>query len=351
MSCFNTTFNPSTLSGDFKTLAESLAPLDQHPEVSPEEYDIAWVLQQYRLIDSQINYKNVVPAFLQGPDYVRNFMYFYYSSGLITERLREVTDGLSGFTNGKFYYNSQQKKISFVEKSTDLHGPRSLSYSFSDMLSWFLQDNLCSSNEAGRILSTLTKTDDQVTLMPDRMGERNVSVLLNDFTSHFLMASGATAPFAIGPELVGYQFPSELQARNLATNLQENIYPSNLKGKIVIMSFWATYCTPCIEDRYVLQKIRKSFSSDVVLINISIDEKTDIQKVQDGLKKYYPINEAREFWDFDNSIRKFFNIDSVPGMLVISPDGIITSVYSEKFPENAKSFLQQMISQARSYSL
>jgi thiol-disulfide isomerase/thioredoxin len=58
------------------------------------------------------------------------------------------------------------------------------------------------------------------------------------------------------------------------------------QGKVVVVDVWATYCVPCVKkfpDMLAMQK--KYADKGVVLISVSLDDKSDADKAQKVLKK------------------------------------------------------------------
>lgn len=45
---------------------------------------------------------------------------------------------------------------------------------------------------------------------------------------------------------------------------------SSLKGKVVFINFWATWCQPCVQEMPTIQALKESFK-DVVFITVDID--------------------------------------------------------------------------------
>jgi len=50
----------------------------------------------------------------------------------------------------------------------------------------------------------------------------------------------------------------------------------DLRGKIVVLNFWATYCAPCVEEMPSLNKLQKYIESrNAVVLGVSVDEDSD----------------------------------------------------------------------------
>lgn len=98
---------------------------------------------------------------------------------------------------------------------------------------------------------------------------------------------------------------------------------SSLKGKIVILDFWATWCGPCRKGLPVLMEIAKARANDnVVLWAVDLDESKS--KVEDFLKKKgwnLPV-----LLDAKGKVSQKYGVGGIPHTVVIGPDGVIHSV-------------------------
>ena len=98
-----------------------------------------------------------------------------------------------------------------------------------------------------------------------------------------------------------------------------------LKGKVVFINFWATWCPPCRRSiPYVKESYEKFKNNNVEFIGISLDKQDGL----DGWKEYIKENQMNwvqvadgKFWDNDVAVR--YGIESIPSMWVINRDGII----------------------------
>ena len=59
----------------------------------------------------------------------------------------------------------------------------------------------------------------------------------------------------------------------------ENITSADLQGKAVVVTFWAGWCSPCIEELPYLQKLKKQFhKQNVEFLAVNIDEDSSIRR-------------------------------------------------------------------------
>lgn len=62
---------------------------------------------------------------------------------------------------------------------------------------------------------------------------------------------------------------------------------SGLRGKIVVLTFWATWCVPCNAEMPMLVEAEKAYSGrDAVFVAASLDEGKTRKQVPDFVRKY-----------------------------------------------------------------
>jgi thiol-disulfide isomerase/thioredoxin len=103
---------------------------------------------------------------------------------------------------------------------------------------------------------------------------------------------------------------------------------SDLKGKVLILDFWATWCGPCQAPMAELQKIRNDhadWQDKVVIIPISIDDDMDTVRKhvdQHGWTNTFNVWAGEGGWRSEPA--KSFRVTSVPTSYVIDSEGVIT---------------------------
>jgi len=60
---------------------------------------------------------------------------------------------------------------------------------------------------------------------------------------------------------------------DLASFKLEGKLPDNLKGKVVLVDFWASWCLPCAKSFPALDELQKKYGDKLVIVAVNVDEK------------------------------------------------------------------------------
>ncbi len=87
---------------------------------------------------------------------------------------------------------------------------------------------------------------------------------------------------------------------------------SDARGKLVIVSFWATWCGPCVEEIPSLIDLVQKMNGEVVLYAVSQDSSRD--EVETFLKAFPGIKNKNihVILDLDRTIGRLYNADRLP---------------------------------------
>jgi thiol-disulfide isomerase/thioredoxin len=91
------------------------------------------------------------------------------------------------------------------------------------------------------------------------------------------------------------------------------------QGKVVVLDFWATWCTGCRETIPVLARLHDKYGpKGLVVAGVSTDKgpKEKVAKFVKKMKMPYQV-----LWDAEDSQSKVFGFEGLPSVYVFGRDG------------------------------
>jgi thiol-disulfide isomerase/thioredoxin len=114
-------------------------------------------------------------------------------------------------------------------------------------------------------------------------------------------------------------FAPEFSAASLEGDL---LSLADLKGRVVLLDFWGTWCGPCLVATPSLLEIARGYAKDpFTMIGISSDSAADAQKLRDYVdaqKMTWP-----EIHDTSRKVIRLYEVSAYPTYVVIDAEGII----------------------------
>ncbi len=121
--------------------------------------------------------------------------------------------------------------------------------------------------------------------------------------------------------------PRPMPAFALADTAGKTWNAEAMKGQLVLLDFWATWCVPCKEMKPVLERVQKQFGDKLTVLSVSIDEKrADFDKFLIKNKFSNPV-----LFD-DKQTWAEWRVRVVPTFFLVK-DGQIVGQWSGKKPE------------------
>jgi thiol-disulfide isomerase/thioredoxin len=118
---------------------------------------------------------------------------------------------------------------------------------------------------------------------------------------------------------------------------------ASLKGKVVILDFWATWCGPCRMQHPLYDTVKKHFEDrqDVVFLSINTDEE------RDGVPGFLADNKwERKNVYYEDGLSAALQIDSIPVAVLLNKKGDVESRMSfipGRFVEMLTGRIQQIL--------
>jgi peroxiredoxin len=99
---------------------------------------------------------------------------------------------------------------------------------------------------------------------------------------------------------------------------------ADLRGKVVLLDFWATWCGPCLGELPHVKRVHSDFAGceDFVLIGVSLDG--DGIALVDFLREHeIPWPQICGLSEFDDPVPRLYNVRGIPDTFLIDREGKI----------------------------
>jgi peroxiredoxin len=135
-------------------------------------------------------------------------------------------------------------------------------------------------------------------------------------------------PSAVGAPLSASPSPREgffAPDFTLDTLQGETIRLSDLRGRIVVINFWASWCPPCRAETPALQQAYQQYKdAGVVILGVNLTDQDSLSDVKSFVQEFgltYPI-----LLDRDGSTSLRYRIQGLPSTYFLNRAGVIRTV-------------------------
>src|SRR5256714_969685 len=107
---------------------------------------------------------------------------------------------------------------------------------------------------------------------------------------------------------------------SFVTQENQSVSNASLRGKVVLLDFWGTWCPPCRESVPVLRSLNKRYAGKPFqLVGISSDDDEDVWRT-------FIAAQHMDWWeyiDLEGRVLEDFKIESFPTYVVLDKDGVV----------------------------
>ena len=157
-----------------------------------------------------------------------------------------------------------------------------------------------------------------------------IVLVMGFFAARFLQAAGtraaamrAEACQALGPQTMAASLKPGMEAPDfeLADANGKKLSLRSLRGKPVLLNFWATWCAPCVEEMPSLENLHKRVGDDLAVVTVSVDEDWA------AVKKFFPKGTSLPILlDTSKEVPKRYGSEKYPETFLIDSQGRLTQL-------------------------
>jgi peroxiredoxin len=132
------------------------------------------------------------------------------------------------------------------------------------------------------------------------------------------VADGRAAPSVAIGTVVGMRAPT-LDLPALKGGL---VRLDELRGKVVLVNFWATWCGPCLMEMPSMERLYREFADEefeILAISSDFEGAAVVKPYVDRLRLTFPI-----LLDFGLQINDRYKVTGIPTSVIVDRDGVIT---------------------------
>ncbi|MEW6240790.1 MAG: TlpA disulfide reductase family protein [Chloroflexota bacterium] len=163
--------------------------------------------------------------------------------------------------------------------------------------------------------------------LPSRK-ERWEIIMLVSLAAGILWTVVSRTPSAVGAPLSSSPSPREgFLSPDFTLDALDGsrITLSELRGRVVVVNFWATWCLPCREETPALEKSYELYkNADVVVLGVNLTNQDSVSEVASFAREFeltYPI-----LLDRDGSVGYLYQVNGLPTTFFINREGVIRTV-------------------------
>jgi peroxiredoxin len=96
------------------------------------------------------------------------------------------------------------------------------------------------------------------------------------------------------------------------------------QGKVLLLHFWASWCTPCLPEMRALVRLKERFEgSPFEILALSVDQ--ELGPVRDFVRRLHPPFPVLQ--DLSNSVQNAYQVQQLPQSFFIDKQGYIRGIF------------------------
>jgi thiol-disulfide isomerase/thioredoxin len=126
----------------------------------------------------------------------------------------------------------------------------------------------------------------------------------------------------------------------LAARGGKDVTLSSLKGQVVMINFWATWCGPCRQEMPLLEKIHKKYKP-MGFTMLGVNVEPDPKAAEAWLAKEMPVTFPIAF-DTKSEVSKLYKVAGMPSTVIVDRKGKVRVIHKGYKPGDENEYLSHI---------
>ncbi|MBA1148101.1 TlpA family protein disulfide reductase [Ectothiorhodospiraceae bacterium WFHF3C12] len=115
----------------------------------------------------------------------------------------------------------------------------------------------------------------------------------------------------------------------LKSNSGDNVKLSELRGQVVMVNFWASWCGPCRQEMPLLDALHQRYKSlGFTVLGVNVEEDPAAARdLLDEVPVSFPI-----LFDSSNRVSEAYEVDAMPSTVILDRDGNVRYIHKGYVP-------------------
>ena len=106
-------------------------------------------------------------------------------------------------------------------------------------------------------------------------------------------------------------------------NNGETFTLSDKKGQVILLNFWATWCSNCVKEMPAIEKLYEEYGDQIVIVGVNVGEDEDTIDTFIEAKNYsFPVA-----CDTESNISNLYPSAGIPYTVIVGKDGLVTETF------------------------
>ena len=118
-----------------------------------------------------------------------------------------------------------------------------------------------------------------------------------------------------------------------------NLRFSELRGEVVLINFWASWCGPCRQEMPILEELHNRYRSmGFTVLGVNVEQDTrEARKLLRDLQVSFPV-----LFDEQSTVSKLYDVVAMPSTVLVDRNGSLRYLHKGYKPGYEDLYLQQV---------